>query len=147
MSRMKMDQIPAEDHYQALFDHNYLRWFDLQDSPALVKIVKVEPKVELTLPGGVKSRKPVIHLIQLQGKIEPIEGDRIKPLVLNVTNSNAIAEIHGPAWRGWFEKDIVLERTQRQLRGKMVDAIGIRARKDSKDAVSDKKAGAEGRDR
>lgn len=110
------------DDYAALFDHTYLRWFDLAGQPAVVEIVKADRKVELTLPGGAKSRKPVIHLKQISGKIETM-----KPLVLNVTNASAIAGLHGRNVSGWIGKHVELFQTERQLRGELVPAIGVRA--------------------
>lgn len=109
------------DHWQALFDHKYLRWFDLKGEPALCEIVKVEARVELTLPGGAKARKPVIHLKLVQGKIENAKDengkslDTIKPLVLNTTNGSAIASIHGAKPSNWTGKQIVLFETTTSL--------------------------------
>lgn len=102
------------DHWQALFDHNYLRWFNLNGAASLVEIVAVEGLVEMTLPGGAKTRKPVVHLKQLQGKIENAVDDNgktlptIKPLVLNSTNAGTIAEIHGKKPSAWVGGKIVL---------------------------------------
>jgi hypothetical protein len=93
----------ARDNWEALFDHNYLRWFNLNDQPSLVEITSVERGVELTMRGGIKTKKPVIGLKQLKGAIE-----EIKPLVLNVTNGNAIALLHGPKPSEWVGKQIVL---------------------------------------
>lgn len=112
----------AIDHWQALFDHNYLRWFDLNGQPALCEIVAVHPRVELTMRGGVKQRKPVIDLKQIQGKI-----DGIKPLVMNVTNTEAIAEIYGARPSVWIGKRIVLFQSETQL-GKRKDEPCIRVR-------------------
>lgn len=126
------------DHYQALFDHNYLRWFDLNGQPALCEIVDVQARVELTLPGGAKSRKPVIHLKQVQGKIENArdadgkELSHIKPLVLNSTNACMIADIHGEKPSAWFGQQIVLyeakTRMYQQELKKMVEVPCIRVR-------------------
>ena len=126
------------DHWQALFDHNYLRWFDLNGQPSLCEIIEVQARVELTLPGGAKSRKPVIKLKQIQGKIENARDEAgkvlpgIKPLVLNSTNGFTIAEIHGVAPSGWIGKRIVLfEATtklwSKELR-KNVDTPCVRVR-------------------
>jgi hypothetical protein len=130
------------DHWQALFDHNYLRWFDLNGQPALCEIVDVQARVELTLPGGAKSRKPVVRLKQIQGKIENARDDEgkplesIKPLVLNSTNGCAIAEIHGEKPSSWKGKRIVLCLAKTRMWNadlkKMVevDCIRIRAPKE-----------------
>ena len=126
------------DHWQALFDHTYLRWFDLNGQPALVEIVDVQPRVELTLPGGAKSRKPVITLKQIQGKIEPAHDENgkvlptIKPLVLNNTNGCSIADIHGNKPSAWKGKTIVLYQAvtkmwNAELR-KMIEVPCIRIR-------------------
>lgn len=132
----------AIDHWQALFDHNYLRWFDLNGQPALCEIVDVQARVELTLPGGAKSRKPVIKLKQIQGKIENARDEEgkplptIKPLVLNSTNGCAIADIHGDKPSAWCGKRIVLGLSKTRMWNadlkKMVevDCIRIRAPKE-----------------
>ena len=96
-------EFDATDHYEALFNHNYLRWFHLQGQPSLCEITKVEKDVELTLKGGAKTKKPVVHLQQVKGNIE-----EVKPLVLNVTNGNAIAQILGARPSKWTGGKIVL---------------------------------------
>lgn len=98
-----MTEFSAKDNWEALFDRSYLRWFHLNDSPALCEIVKVEKDVELVMRGGLKSKKPVLTLKQVQGNIE-----EIKPLVLNRTNTAIIAHIHGNRPSQWVGKQIVL---------------------------------------
>ena len=93
----------ATDTWEALFSKQYMRWFHLQGQPALCEIVKVEKDVELTMRGGVKSKKPVMHLKQIKGHIEDV-----LPLVLNVTNGASIAAIHGSKPSQWAGKQIVL---------------------------------------
>lgn len=126
------------DHWQALFDHNYLRWFDLNNEPALCEIVDVQARVELTLPGGAKSRKPVIKLKQVRGKIDNARDENgkelpsIKPLVLNSTNGCTIADIHGDKPSDWKGKRIVLYQANTKMWNaelkKMVDMPCIRIR-------------------
>lgn len=132
------------DHWQALFDHNYLRWFDLNGQPALCEIVDVQARVELTLPGGAKARKPVVMLKQVSGKIENAKDENgkalptIKPLVLNSTNGSMIAHLHGDKPSGWQGKQIVLYQTQTRMWDKELkqmverECIRIRAPKESK---------------
>lgn len=112
------------DHFEALFDSTYLRWFDLNDSPALVEIVKVESDVAMTLPGGAKSKRPVVHMKLVNGKIQ-----NMKPMVLNKTNGNTIAGIHGVKPSTWSGKEVVLFKDKTQCKGKTVDCIRIRAKK------------------
>lgn len=126
------------DHWQALFDHNFLRWFDLNGQPALCEIVDVQARVELTLPGGAKSRKPVVTLKQIQGKIDRARDENgkemptIKPLVLNSTNGSSIADIHGDKPSEWAGKKIVLFQTGTKMWNaelkKMVETPCIRIR-------------------
>ena len=130
------------DHWQALFDHNYLRWFDLNGQPALCEIVEVQARVELTLPGGAKSRKPVVTLKQLQGKIQNArdengkELETLKPLVLNSTNGCMIADIHGDKPSAWNGKRIVLYQSNTKMWNKElrknveVPCIRVRAEKE-----------------
>lgn len=136
--------MPVVDHWQALFDHTYLRWFDLNGQPALVEIVAVHPRVELTLPGGAKARKPVIDLKQVQGKIDNARDENgkelptMKPLVLNATNGWSIAEICGKKPSGWIGKKIVLYQDMTKLYSKelrkMVETECIRIRAPKGDA-------------
>lgn len=133
------------DHWEALFDNKYLRWFDLNGQPSLCEIVGVHPRVELTLPGGVKTRKPVVQLKQVQGNVEndtDEDGKKlptIKPFVLNSTNGASIADIHGPQPSQWKGKQIVLfeDRTKMWSKEhkKMIETecIRIRAPKQQKD--------------
>ena len=126
------------DHWQALFDNSYLRWFDLLGQPALVEIVGVQARVELTLPGGAKARKPVLALSRVQGKVQNDVDDEgkalptIKPLVLNVTNAGEIAAICGDKPSGWVGQQIVLYETTTRMwdadTRAMVDAPCIRVR-------------------
>ena len=115
------------DHHAALFDSTYLRWFDLQDYPALVKIIQAEKK-EVTLPGGVVKNKGVLYFELMEGRIETV-----KPLVLNRTNRVSIAKIHGKWVKEWPGKEIVLFQDEcRGVEGDMVECIRIRARKAAK---------------
>lgn len=131
------------DHYEALFDKQYLRWFHLQDAPALVRIDKVLHNVDMTLPGGAKTKKPIIHLTLVKGKIEDM-----KPLVLNSTNAKTIALIHGIQPSKWLGKEVVLFRSETEMFDKELrkmrkaDCIRIRAKKEKTDADDNAKADA-----
>jgi hypothetical protein len=77
--------------------------------------------------GGLKSKKPVVHLKQIQGSIS-----ECKPLVLNVSNGNSIAQIHGPKPSAWAGKQIVLFPTTTKMYDaetkKMIEVGCIRIR-------------------
>ena len=90
----------AKDHWEALFDKTYLRWFHLQGRDVVVEIEKVEKDVELTMRGGVKSKKPLVHFVGKE-----------KPLVLNATNAKSIADLHGKKPSEWIGKKVCLFET------------------------------------
>jgi|SaaInlV_165m_DNA_1040744.scaffolds.fasta_scaffold30387_3 hypothetical protein len=128
------------DDVDALFDRTYLRWYDLLEKPALIQILGTEAQVEMTLPGGAKTRKPLLHYECVKGEIAkvPQAGNvpaHFKPLVLNATNGNSIAAIHGRKPSEWVGKEVVLfqdkvEMFDKTLRKKVVrDCIRIRAKK------------------
>lgn len=113
------------DHWEALFDAKFLRWFDLNGKPALVEITGVA-KQKLTLPGGKQDERGVLQLRLVQGHIT-----NVKPLVLNKTNAATIAGIHGDKPTGWTGGHIVLFEDQTQCKGKTVPCIRVRERRDS----------------
>jgi hypothetical protein len=119
------------DHYEALIDSPFLRWFDLNERPALVEIVSVKQE-ELTLGGGAKRRCPVMTFRQLQGSIETV-----KPLVINRTNLDTLAEILGPQPSKWIGKAVVLFESMTDFRKERVKCIRIRARKPPKQTTAD----------
>ena len=103
-------EFDAKDHFEALFNSHYLRWFDLQDKPALIEIVAVEKDVELTMAGGIKKKSPVLKFKQVSGAIA-----EKKDLVLNKTNCNLIAGIHGTKPSLWVGKQVVLFPTTTRM--------------------------------
>lgn len=84
-----MSETKAADHWEAQFDANFMRWFHLNDYPALVKVKSIR-REELTMRGGKKNKRPVIEFEVIKGKI-----DDLKPLVMNKTNLSSIAKIAG----------------------------------------------------
>lgn len=95
------DEFDPKDHWEVLFNQNYLRWFHLMGKEATVEIERVEKDVELTMPGGTKDKRGVVHF---KGKD--------KPLVLNKTNARMIASIHGNKPSLWPGKKVILYPTQ-----------------------------------
>lgn len=116
----------AQDYWQSLFDHTYLRWFDLNDQPALCEVVKVE-REEMIQPGeaGKKKTEPVMYYKQVQGSITDA-----KPLVLNKTNAGLLAKIAGNYASAWTGTQIVLYPTTTRLGKEQVPCIRIRAPKE-----------------
>lgn len=108
------------DDVDALFDHTYLRSFHLLNPQVLIEIVRTEGKVEMTLPGGVKARKPVLWFKVVNGTIDPNIDEKgkpsgWKPLVLNATNAAEIAHQHGRKPSGWPGKQVVLYQTKTRM--------------------------------
>jgi hypothetical protein len=99
-----MTELDHRDHFQALFDSKYLRWFHLQGKDCLVTIEKVCKDVEVTMPGGNKEKKPMIHFVGKE-----------KPLVMNKTNMKSIAASLGPKPSNWTGKQIVLYQAETQM--------------------------------
>ena len=113
------------DHFEALFDATYLRWFHL-DGPVLAEITKIERNVELTLRGGAKKKSSLVHFKLINGKMNV----PVRPFVLNKTNAESIAEIHGKQPSHWIGKQIVFYQSATQLgKKKDVECIRIRAAK------------------
>lgn len=92
------------DHFEALFDSNYLRWFDLQCREFTLEIKSVKQE-ELTVRGGAKKKAPVVTFTV--GK---------KPLVLNKTNARTIADLcKSHRVSDWIGKRITLYTDSTQL--------------------------------
>ena len=92
------------DHWEAMFDAKYLRWFDIVEKGEVeVTIEKVEPE-ELTMKGGIKKVAPVVT----------VKGAK-KQFVLNKTNSNSIAILHGNQPSKWVGKKITLFVTKTRM--------------------------------
>lgn len=122
-----------QNNADALFDSQYLRWYHLNGKPALVTITAVNRNVEMTLPGGIPAKKPVVELEQVQGSV-----DDMKPLVLNKTNKNSIVSVLGPKPSEWTGKQVVLIQDTTQMYNRdlkkmqTVPCIRIRAPKVTK---------------
>lgn len=107
---MSSDELDYRDHWEALFDKQYMRWFDLMNHEVSLTIDKVERGIELTMRGGTKKKGTVVHFKPREGK-----GEAPKPLVLNVTNAETIASIHGKKPSQWVGKQIVLYPTTTRM--------------------------------
>lgn len=120
-----------DDYHEALFDHNYLRWFHLRGHPILVEIAKVERRMEVTDRRGKKKRVPIVTFKLIRGDV-----DRMRPLVLNHTNNDTLVELFGGKPSKWVGKKVVLFESTTKLSGKTVQCIRIRAAKEKADTVS-----------
>lgn len=103
------------DHYEALFDSKFLRWFDIvEKGDVTVEITKVR-KEEVTLPGGAKKMAPIVTF----------KGAK-KEFVLNRTNGDSIAGQCGQKPSQWIGKKITLYVTTTNCKGRTVNCIRVR---------------------
>ena len=123
-----------KDHYEAMFDAKYMRWFHLNGYPALVKIKKIT-RQELTLPGGKKDKLPVVEFENVNSKITDL-----KSLVMNKTNMRSLSHILGSNKPSeWIGKEVVLFPTTTEMYDQMLkrmvtrDCIRIRAKAEKKE--------------
>ena len=94
------------DYWESLFNHSYLRWFDLESKPSLCKIERIERDVEMMDPHRKRVvKKVVMHLSQIKGAIK-----NMRPMVLNITNARSIAMFLGERPSEWVGEQIVLEQ-------------------------------------
>jgi len=105
-------------NYQKFFPSKYLNSADLDgqgDVPVTIRELREE---EVQNPEGGTEQKPVLRF----------EGAE-KGLILNRTNADTVAELHGPNVEGWTGKRIVLfiEKDVHAF-GKRWDVIRIRNR-------------------
>ena len=68
---------------------------------------------------GQDGKQEVKHVLHFVGAS--------KGMILNVTNANRIAEIHGDDTDHWPGKQITLEKARVDFRGKIVDALRVQA--------------------
>lgn len=98
---MAKDQDKHEDDFRGdadlLFASKYIRAADLQGKDVKLTIARCEKNAELIKAGGAKELKPVMHFEETD-----------KMMVLNKTNKNAIAALHGRTVADWVGKKIVL---------------------------------------
>lgn len=92
------------DHYEALFDAKYLRWFDIVERGEVTVTIEDVCREELTMRGGVKKKSPVVTL-----------KGATKQWVLNRTNADMIAKIHGNKPTNWKGKKVTLYVAETQL--------------------------------
>jgi hypothetical protein len=98
-----------------LFPSKYLKAADLKGRPLVVEIAEA-PTETFKTGGGGEDRKTVLHF----------HGGRVKPLPLNMTNWDAVADIAGDDTDRWPGTQIEVFPTTTEMKGKIVDCIRIR---------------------
>lgn len=95
-----------------LYPSKYLKAADLEgDTTVVMEGVKTET---LKKKDGSEEDKPVLLL------------NEQKPLVMNVTNANAIASIYGSETDDWIGKEVVLYAVEVTAFGETTEAIRVR---------------------
>ena len=101
-------------HWKLLINPDYIGAYALTEGEDLtVKIDYVQVE-EITGTGGKKEHCTVAHLVNQ------------KPMILNVTNSKAIAKLYGPYIEDWQGKLITLFASTTKLAGETVECLRIR---------------------
>lgn len=102
-------------HAELLHPNEFLGAHDLRGRDVTLTIhdVRIE---ELTLPGGAKERKPVVHFSEMQNR----QGTDKKRWILNKTNRRIIQRLHGNETDDWKGKRITLFPTKVEADGKPI---------------------------
>ena len=101
-------------HYKKMFPSRYLRAVDFEDSEKDLVIHRIE--FEMFGQGTDAEEKSVLYFAGIS-----------QGLVLNLTNSESIADLHGDDVDGWPGNPVTLYQTKVKFRKDRVDAIRIRA--------------------
>lgn len=93
----KIDPQGDIDHYEALIDKKFLRYFHLRGEDHTLEVEEIYRFQKIVMRGGVESRRTVI---KFKG------ADR--PLIMNQTNLDSMAEILGPRPSQWIGGKVTL---------------------------------------
>ena len=99
-----------------MFPSNYVAAVEFGGKDVSLTISKVEIEA-LKKTDGTTEKKPVLHF-----------SETPKKLVLNKTNANTIAELHGSEARKWAGKRITLFPDRCMSFGKQTDCVRVRSK-------------------
>ena len=106
------------ESYRVAFPSKYIKASDLNGRRLIATISKVQ--FELVGVGGAQERKLVAHFREAS----------LKPLVLNLVNSTAIAKVAGTdAYSLWAGTKVVLFPTETAFKGETVACVRVAAPK------------------
>ena len=100
-------------HFKKLFPSRYLRAVEFDDGELAVVIDRMD--FEMVGQGNDAEEKPILYFSGMN-----------QGLVLNVTNAETLADIHGDDSDNWPGKAITLFRTKVRFGKDRVDAIRVR---------------------
>ena len=89
------------DHWEALIDKKYLRYFHLCEQEIEVEIENIFRFQKLVMKGGKESRRTIIKF-----------KNKDRPLIMNATNLESLAKILGERPSQWIGKKVVLFPSQ-----------------------------------
>ena len=99
---------------ELMFPSEYLASVEFKGKDVTLTISDVD-RADLRMKDNSTKKKPVLHFKETK-----------KKFVLNVTNSNQIAELHGSEARKWIGKQITLYPTTCPSFGKIEPCIRVR---------------------
>jgi hypothetical protein len=104
-----------EHHWKSFFENDYLGSWKFKEGIAQVLTIDKLVSEEVYNPGsGKKEMKPVLSF----------KGEKLK-MVMNVTNSERIEQIHGPYVEKWTGKRIAIYLSETKVMGKPVPCLRI----------------------
>jgi hypothetical protein len=109
-------------HVRLLFPNKYLAAPDLRGRDVTLTISRLQQETLRTNEGD--ETKWILHFEEMQRRPE----DKRKRLVLNKTNAQTIAKVHGAETDEWVGQRITLFGTTCQAFGQTVDCIRVRER-------------------
>jgi hypothetical protein len=111
---MTMNQLDRFNHVDLLHPSKYLKGAELMGKTVTVVIDGIDPRAELKRTDGTVEHRP---LLRFKGKD--------KMMVLNKTNAQAIARMHGTEVKQWIGKAIKLRAEKVTAFGKDWDALRV----------------------
>ena len=110
--------IESKTHWKKLHNPDYLGAWSIPEDKDLILTIDFVNVEEVTGAGGRKEQLSVCHF-----------KEKVKPLVLNVTNSRQIQSLHGtPFIEDWNGKQIALYSDTTMLAKEEVECVRIRAK-------------------
>jgi hypothetical protein len=106
----------SQTHWKKLHNPDYLGAYSFEPGKDIIGTIKQVKTEMVTGPDNRKEECSVIHF-----------HEKIKPLVLNVTNAKTIAKIYDtPYIEEWVDKKIQMYATKVKAFGDFVEAVRIR---------------------
>ena len=115
MAKEEKHEEDYEGNADLLFPSDYIRAADLMGNDVTLTITSVEKNAELSMAGGIKKKKPIVHFKETE-----------KMLVLNKTNKDAIISHYGNVVAEWKGKKVTVYATTCSMKGETVDCARVR---------------------